>query len=288
MFSQVESSLASLRGKRFVFLPDPGNAGDSFIAHATYQLFDRLALDYEVGSTRETYPDRVVIWGGGGNLVPLYVDLNDFLLDNADVCARLIVLPHTIQGRESTLARLGANCEIFCRERMSFDHVRRHAPKATVILSHDLAFSADLDKTVAQAALFPLPLLSDVDLARRNVKRSLRALSYKTRARGSSRVLNCFRGDREKTNTAIPYPNIDASQVYAIDTMSERDSLETTYRLMRFVDGFRTVNTNRLHIAILAAMLGQRVNFYPNSYGKNLAVYEHSMAGRFENVRWCE
>ena len=57
--------------------------------------------------------------------------------------------------------------------------------------------------------------------------------------------------------------------------------------MMRFVDRFEQVNTNRLHIAILSALLGKSVNFYANSYGKNHAVYEHSMAQRFSNVKWC-
>ncbi|MPY75482.1 MAG: hypothetical protein GEU87_14610 [Alphaproteobacteria bacterium] len=286
MFSELESCLESLRGVRFVYLPDPGNAGDSFIAHATYQFFDRMGFDYEIGHELSTYPGRVVVWGGGGNLVPIYINLNNFLQANVAISERVIILPHTIQGRDNTLALLGEHCEIFCRDKMSFDYVRQHAVKARVKLSHDLAFSADFGLTIEQARKFPIPLLSDSHFARRNVKRMILSHKYKACSIGSSKVLNCFRGDLEKTSAEVPSPNIDVSAVYATGVMSKRDSLETTYRMMRFVDGFDTVNTNRLHIAILSAMLGKRVNFHPNSYGKNRAVFENSMAGRFDNVTW--
>jgi exopolysaccharide biosynthesis predicted pyruvyltransferase EpsI len=286
MFSELESFLETLRGVKFVYLPDPGNAGDSFIAHATYQLFDRIGLDYEIGSEFCKYPGRVVMWGGGGNLVPMYGNLKHFLLANWDVSERVIILPHTIQGNESTLSLLGVNCDIFCRDRMSYDFVRRHAPKTRVWLSHDLALSADLELTEKEASKLPIMLPRDVASARRIAKRAILPLRYKARALGRSKVLNCFRGDREKTALEIPSPNIDVSAVYATGIMTKQDSLATTYRMMLFIDGFETVNTNRLHVAILSAMLGKQVNFHPNSYGKNRAVFENSMAGRFANVAW--
>lgn len=288
MFSELEDYLVhTLKGKKFVFLPDPGNAGDSFIAHTTFQLFDRLGLDYEIGDEFITYPDRIAVWGGGGNLVPLYVNLNNFLRANAGHCERLIILPHTIYGYEDTLAQLGPNCDIFCRDQMSFAFVRQHAPNANRWLSHDIAFSVNFDQTVKEARQFPIPLLSDREFARRNVKRRLYGALYDMRSCFTSKVLNCFRGDTERTEAEIPSRNIDVSAVFATGNMTRRDSLETTYRMMRFVDGFQRVNTNRLHIAILSALLGKSVNFYANSYGKNQAVYEHSMAKWFPNVKWC-
>ena len=75
--------------------------------------------------------------------MPLYVNLNNFLVANAAQCARMIILPHTIYGHETTLAQLGPNCDIFCRDRMSFAFVRKHAPNANIRLSHDVAFSVD-------------------------------------------------------------------------------------------------------------------------------------------------
>jgi exopolysaccharide biosynthesis predicted pyruvyltransferase EpsI len=58
--------------------------------------------------------------------------------------------------------------------------------------------------------------------------------------------------------------------------------------LLRYIDLYDEVGTNRLHVAIGAALLGKRVRFHPNSYFKNRAVYEFSMADRFPDVEWVE
>lgn len=287
MFFDLEKHLGTLKGTKFVYLPNSGNAGDSFIAHATYQLFDRLGLDFEIGNELLTYPGRTVVWGGGGNFIPLYVNLNNFLLANAENCERVIILPHTVQGYRSTLQTLGANCDIICRDRMSFDYVREAAPRVRAMLSHDIAFSTDFAATANQAKNFPIALLSDREFARRNIKRQLHASKYRIQSLGRPLTLNCFRTDAEKTGIRTPTPNIDVSAVYATGVMSRRDSLETTFRMMQFIKSFDVVKTNRLHIAIMSGTLGKTVKFFPNSYGKNQAVYEHSMAGRFGNIEWC-
>jgi exopolysaccharide biosynthesis predicted pyruvyltransferase EpsI len=282
-FSDLAHALGELRGTRFVFVPNPGNAGDSFIAHATYQFLDRLGLDYAVGEETETYPEQTIVYGSGGNLVTPYVNLNNFLIRNAPVCTQLIILPHTIRAYERTLRSLGENCSIYCRDAVSHDFVARTARKARVALSHDMAFAADFGETARQMNAMPWPFLSNRRFARRNIKRIAITGAYKVRA---PRVLDAFRLDCEMTDRPIPTPNIDVSAVFATGDMSRLDALETTYRMMRFVDGFRTVNTNRLHVAIMGAMLGKTVNFYDNSYGKNSAVFQHSFEGRFENVHW--
>jgi hypothetical protein len=57
MFNDVTNCLETLRGTRFVFVPNPGNAGDSFIAHATYQ-FEGLRNTAE--RTEPTFPCEIV------------------------------------------------------------------------------------------------------------------------------------------------------------------------------------------------------------------------------------
>ena len=69
MFSELEDYLVNtMHGKKFVYLPNPGNAGDSFIAHATYQLFDRLDLEYEIGDELATYSGRITVLAAAATL----------------------------------------------------------------------------------------------------------------------------------------------------------------------------------------------------------------------------
>lgn len=61
--------------------------------------------------------------------------------------------------------------------------------------------------------------------------------------------------------------------------------------LESFCDGigeFSVIHTDRLHIGIVGAILGREVHLYPNSYFKNRAVYQSSIAPNFSNVTFHE
>jgi exopolysaccharide biosynthesis predicted pyruvyltransferase EpsI len=287
MDSELNYALRSLN-TRVVYIPNNGNAGDSFIAHATYQLFARVGLDYEIGNVYGIYRDRVIICGGGGNLVSHYHDMIDFLKLNLNQWRELIILPHSIRDYEDTLGQLGSNSLIFCRERPSFDFMRKTAPRANVLLSDDVALSCDFVETERQMRGRIFSDLRDRQLAVQNAKRLVRALKYYAMNLRTPMTLNAIRGDVEKTALIVPFPNIDLSQAFRANDFLPLSSLHATYWLMQFVRGFTTIRTNRLHIAIMAAMLGKHVRFYDNSYGKNRSVFDLSLRGKFDNVDWVD
>lgn len=86
-----------------------------------------------------------------------------------------------------------------------------------------------------------------------------------------------FRTDEESAcNIELPKVNMDIS----------RWGNETT-PIMPFVnkiDGYDVINTDRLHVAIVACILGKKVNFYKGNYFKNEAVFKSSMKDYFKNV----
>jgi exopolysaccharide biosynthesis predicted pyruvyltransferase EpsI len=286
MFSDLEAFLRSLKGESIVYVPNGGNAGDSFIAHATYQLFSRLGLDCEIGDQSGNYPGKVLIHGGGGNLVRPYTNGIDFIKRNLDHCRKLVILPHTIRAYEDVLNRFGSNCFVFCRERSSFDFVARNAPLANVFLSHDLALAWDKDNTRQQMGRQRFADLANMTLLIRDAKRLVRVVNYRLINPGRTSVLNVFRTDLEKTKIDLPRSNIDLSHAFAADDMSPASSLHTAYWMMQFIDRFQVVNTNRLHIGIMSVLLGKELYFSDNAYGKNSDIFEHSLRGRFANVHW--
>jgi exopolysaccharide biosynthesis predicted pyruvyltransferase EpsI len=95
-----------------------------------------------------------------------------------------------------------------------------------------------------------------------------------------------FRDDVEASDRELEPGNADLSKIYEFGTQNRELTTYTTVRLMRYIERFSSVRTNRLHICIAAALLGKAVDFYPNSYFKNKAVYEYSLRERFSNVRW--
>jgi hypothetical protein len=56
--------------------------------------------------------------------------------------------------------------------------------------------------------------------------------------------------------------------------------------LASYISQFDAVQTNRLHIAILAAKLGKEVRLFPNSYYKIKAVFDHSFHESFDRVHF--
>jgi len=304
----LEAFLAELRHEPHpvLFFPNPGNAGDAMIAHATHQLFQRVGLEYEwVGDHRRLdLHGRVVVYGGGGNLVPLY-DTASRVLRWADRGAkRVILLPHTISGLEDLLADLGPQTDLICRELVSFRHVRGAVRSARCHLADDLAISMDVSATlktppapVSALRLYgqrlryriSAPSLRRTVASPRKLRRSERLLARRRtelRTGGATQVLDVFRTDAEKTDLALPAGNLDLPRLMAFGTRDINISHTGAFHLLRYLDLFDEVRTNRLHVAIGAALLGKRVKFHPNSYFKNRAVYEFSMLGRFHDVEW--
>lgn len=286
----VARVLADHAGAPLLFRPNPGNAGDSAINCAAYRLFERVGCRVEVVGADvpvERTRGRVVVHGGGGNLVPLYEAASRFIARHHAGCAQLVLLPHTIRGHEDLLGALGTNVTLMCREAASFEHARRHAPEARVLLAHDLVFGLDPSALAAQARRAFLPGVSSPALALANLKRALRRAAHGVRNLGGGGELEAFRGDAEAGARAPGRRNIDVSGVFALRDMSPAATLETTWRTLAFLERFDLVRTDRLHVAILSALLGKRVDLHDNSYGKNRAVFEHSMRSRFPHVRLC-
>jgi exopolysaccharide biosynthesis predicted pyruvyltransferase EpsI len=286
-----ETVLDELAAEPFLFVANPGNAGDAAIAHATYAAFRRHGCNYAVvhkdcdpSATR----GKVLVYAGGGNLVPMYDDARDFIARHHRDAKKLVLLPHTVEGHADLLASLGPNVHLVCRELGSYDHVRAHATNARVSLAHDMAFTLD-----AQGLLNGPDTPSFLRLARADSPRTvwrrakwLARHALATRARTDE--LFAFRRDVEATAIARPRTNLDLSVVFTSDhhDTSPPAALLATYQMLRFLDRFRVVHTNRLHVCVLSALLGKTVHFHANSYRKNRDVYMHSLKDRFDRVVW--
>ncbi len=123
------------------FRPNAGNAGDSLIATATYQLFERLGLDFKLIPDAGFDPvGKVVVCGGGGAFLSCESSLVQRIAQWHSKAKRLVVLPHTYTGQESLLAQLGDNVDLFAPKRMfrrylwlALEGVRRSKQGANVL-----------------------------------------------------------------------------------------------------------------------------------------------------------
>ena len=301
----INTYLASLKGTTIYYCPNPGNAGDSMIAHATFHLFRRHNIDYRLFNEKKCdLGDKTVMYGGGGGLIPLYRKAETVIRRLHSRAKRFILLPQTIQGEENLLDEFRTNVEIMCREEISYCHVQKHAKKADVMIAEDLALHLDPEivlrtktpgflRTLLLRGVFDLkkrkrrhrfpPLQKTMAMKRFEIEHYLRKVSGPEERSG---VLEAFREDVEGVPALMSPHNIDVSKVFSIGTRNEQIALYTTKKFLEFINKFSEVRTNRLHVCIAAALLGKTVKFYPNNYYKCEAVYNYSIKGRFPNVRW--
>jgi exopolysaccharide biosynthesis predicted pyruvyltransferase EpsI len=278
---------------------NPGNAGDALIASGAYKLLEDAGLKFEmVDPNTFDAKGKTVIYAGGGNLVGIYPEAREFFLRFHRNAGRLILLPHTVAGNEDLLEALGGNVTLFARERISYGHLRKYAEKAEVFIDHDLALHLDPDdflnrpiaglpKAIVKKLRYKYldrEISGTVPQPRLMLRNSL--FELRTTGLGRTAVGNFFREDIEASGKGIPEGNADLSKIYEHGTRNRYLTDYTTSRLLRYIDKFPLVRTDRLHICIAAALLGKEVEFYPNSYFKCRAVYEYSLRSRFPRIKW--
>lgn len=75
----IREYLNQFSNQHVIYKPNLGNAGDSVIASATYQMFDDCGLDYKIYRKGDDTKNAIVMYGGGGNLVELYTNACTFI-----------------------------------------------------------------------------------------------------------------------------------------------------------------------------------------------------------------
>lgn len=263
--STLDDIAPLLQQARSCFVPNPGNAGDALIALGTFHYFDSQKIPFPpVVSVEEKEAIRqydLVIYSGGGNLIPHYGDALDVLRYASEYRKKIIVLPHTTFGYESELTRMASSLHLFCRDKVSFDMLlTRGMPDRSITLSEDMAFKID------------------------------RSFLEKYDRKPHLRTAYCMRTDVESRNrsAALFSENCDISFLWNGNLWGDRVFVERVVAsLITYICQFESVVTDRLHIGILAALLDRQVQLFPNSYYKNKAVYEFSMRNRLPNVTFC-
>ena len=257
-YNEVDLSdyLQRFRSREIVYIPNPGNAGDSLIADGTLRLLDKVGLSYRIGHPQENYSDRLLFYAGGGNLTGLYENCRHFLLQNKEH-NEIVILPHTIMQEDDLIRSFGDNITIFCREKMSYKYVHELAKhKDKVLLSPDLAFYID-----------------DID-------------EYKNRP--ADGICQCLRMDIEKTGISISQDNIDLSHhlIRPGNTSDKAIIRQVSLSTFDWLANYSVIHTNRLHLAIVGSLLGRDVTLRPNNYYKNRAIYDYSLQPFYPKTRF--
>jgi exopolysaccharide biosynthesis predicted pyruvyltransferase EpsI len=287
----IKDYLSALpRNERLYYFANPGNAGDAQIALAAYQLFRELGIEYCIVDVSQPFDPagKTMVYSGGGNRVEYYNTARTVIEKYYPSVKKLVILPHTIRGNEDLLSGFRSNVDIICRERVSYEHVRKHARQANVLLMDDLAFNLDA------GSILGAPLLRADGRFRALILRDF-LLGFLVPARQFSRVvlqpaewntLNAFRKDVESSQRFPRGDSIDLATLFGYGTDSEELAFYVTRRILRTINRYQRIRTDRLHMCIAAAKLGKEVEFFSNNYYKCEAVYRYSIQDRFPHVHW--
>ena len=163
--TDLKQYLEKYRGYTVDFFIPQGNVGDSLIGHGAMTLFQTLDIKTTVVNENTQSINDVLLINGGGGFIALYSHTQRFIEDRRTKYKEIILLPSSIYGDKQAdlISLLDKNFTIFCREKISYAFVKKHAVDCNVYLWHDLAF------------YYPIP--------------------YKPEGTG---VLNAFREDKEK------------------------------------------------------------------------------------------
>ncbi|MCG7388272.1 polysaccharide pyruvyl transferase family protein [Pantoea sp. ACRSB] len=253
----IKSLLESYHSKyNLVYKANPGNAGDGVIASATYDFFAKNEITFSNYREEKKYlsSTHVLVFGGGGNLIEgLYSEGKDFIEEKLNDFYRIIIMPSTIKGYEEFFRGNINKLIILCREEITFEYIQSlgYEKGKNVLLTDDMAFYLDLSNYMS----FVEPLKN---------------------------IANCFRTDSESLTGEWKANNHDISLTWNGDYWDNINLARNSTRCMiNFLEEYITVNTDRLHVAILASLLGKEVNFHPNSYYKNEAVYNYSLLDHY-------
>jgi exopolysaccharide biosynthesis predicted pyruvyltransferase EpsI len=278
------------------YIPNRGNAGDSLIAAATWQLFERLHMTHciEVGGAISAGDN--VIYAGGGNLIPEYRQARTAIQEcmRANV-GSFILLPHSIHGNEDLLQEMDGRFHLFCREQQSYAHARKFAKHAQVYLTHDMVFGLDLNRLNERTRSNPLKDLlkdllrlaldSDPETFVSYIRWRMHILAIKPQ---HQREMRLMRVDAESKHTGVYPGRYDLSSKHQ-SAYKQRWEAELVSRdFFHVLDRADHIVSDRLHVCIGGALLGKKVTMLDNSYGKNCSVFLTSMQPNFPRVSFSE
>jgi len=253
--------------RRFVWMPNGGNLGDALIAAATRQRFGGAGIEWVhfSSATRPFGEGDVLVYGGGGALTPDYAGAFEALTMMHETGLPVVVLPSTVRGRADFWESVPPTT-VFCRDRRSFAELALHG-RHSVYLAHDLAISCNLDVQ---------PFSAVVSFRQALVDRGMLIAD----------PLPAFRGDGERLFDREPGIDVAAGWYPRMADPAQVGS--AALLLLSQLAAFRTVQTDRLHVAIACGLLGIETTLFPDRYGKLREVYELSLHDRFPTLRWAE
>lgn len=260
----------------FYYWPNNGNLGDLLIAEATRQFFRRHGLAYREYDS-ENPPEETsynLVYGGGGRFTPHWSGLERFTeLLTAPAVQKCVILPHSISGVDAFVRAFDARHTIIARTEATRRYCRELNREAHVEVADDMALQMDLSLLPSSEEACRMLPRSRYENMLKNTRRATASVPGSSR-----RVTFILRTDREKsTRYASPF-TYDLS--LALSNSDCRENSLNGAWLRAFADALGEcdwVVTDRLHVAVMAHLMGKTVLMLDNDYGKLSGVWHQTL-----------
>lgn len=289
--SRIDEALLPLIGSKCVLYDVPyyKNIGDVLIWEGELCFLEQhsiLLLDmasYNTCAFPELDSDVTILFQGGGNIGDLYHEHVEFLLSLVEHYPdnRIVVLSQTVFYQNEKqfdwdFIRLARHSDFYfaARDRFVYDKIVKYFGEKTLLLP-DMAFCIPYDRFLPYIKKERLGLLR---IVRKDCERPI----------GKQNLLDGKTQDWPVFDQSIRYSTLKNTvydRLYKIPFLRNflRDRWNSyAYEYFRiamvkegvqFISPYRFVQSERLHGAILAILLGKEVTIVDNSYKKNSNFY---------------
>ena len=252
--------LAAAKGRRVVLMQNHGNYGDALIHYGTRRFLEDLNLEfteYDMSSRRKIW--LCALHGAWDRLIDKYL----FVYAGSGAWALSYNLAYVnVQRQRRFTKNIFVLPTTFEEYKMNLDFP---------VYARDLFQSKSFirDKPFCHDMAFYLALISPD-----------RVLPNRTPPSKKAGVM--LRTDKESSG----YKPLEFSHNIDLSTMGSHKDNPRDF--LRAIDDYEEIVTDRLHIAIGAALLGKEVTMLAGSYFKIKAIYNSSMAGIFDKITFVE
>ncbi len=273
----------------FYFWPNDGNLGDYLIAESTRQLFREWGISWkeynpEVEPEEEEYN---LVYGGGGRFVSHWGGIERLQLHlTRKLVRRCVILPHSIHNVDSFVKALDNRHVVFCRDLRTLFYCRGLNSKSLFVLAHDMGLALRWNQ-LPKLGNLPAPgcdaMSEAVDqyriLTGWRAKAALRGMRLATvrLPDNDRRIAFVLRTDKERCVHAQSAVAYDLSALYSASCRETPYSAAMVRLMAECLMLPDVVVTDRLHVAIMAMLVGKEVYMLDNDYGKLSGVYEVSL-----------
>ena len=269
----------------FLFRPNSGNGGDAIIALACMEMFDEMGLDWEVYTSKGYENCKSVVYSGGATF-PQYFALAKFIATHDDDLESFTLMPHSFEGHEQLLANMDDRYHLFAREKTTHGYLEKVTGEAKIYLSHDVAFSLDVDSLNSFGSL---PLFLPGQPINFHLQWIFKQLTLRRYLMSSSKERLFFRTDSEASGEYNDLKgSVDLSRLIKGKMMTRKQVTGIALAFLSVIKRCKHIRTDRLHVGIAAGLCGVSCQLYPGVNFKIRSIYEYSVKDLIPEVEMME